>query len=651
MSRKSKIILIAFLVSSSLLLVAFIIGDWLPWLRGPAPETSEWYWPYLLRPISRWLLPILSAIFMWFIAAWWLSLEKTGRRKNLPALAGLMISSLLLQLALIYSDRPTVPAELVDRTLSNLASGFFEPAASIENMGLVLQNYPQEMLGFVSEHARTHPPGLILGNWLTIKAFSQTPVPAGQIAQFVWPLRCTDLWLLNRPAEVAAALGFWSLLPLLAAALTPLPAFALARLLLHGRAVRLATVLAATIPALLLFAPKSVQLYAPLTLTLFYAFQAGLNKRSYYWMLFAGLLLSLMTFLSLGNTVLLPLLILYSLSLTFFAKKDRLYDAVQPGKWFHLIKLLLSFAIGSISIWLIVWIAWGASPIAVAQTGLQQHYELVTNIRRYDWWVLWNLVDLFLFAGWPMMLGFLGSLFLAAHLWRRKGLKAVDILALSILILVVFLNFSGSTRGEAGRIWLFFMPLLAYPAARFWKRFFPGKHAALTIIGLQLLLVVSLGIAWRPVRAVIVVAEEPAFVIEAPQIPLDVKFMDEPFSLAGFSLNGDHFQPGEELALTLIWRAIGPAQRPYTVFNHLLDEQGTLAAQHDNWPVNGSWPPTCWRSGDTIVDPYTIPFAENLPPGQYHLYSGLYDAFSGERLLLLSGADSIKLQTITISED
>jgi len=108
------------------------------------------------------------------------------------------------------------------------------------------------MAGFVSEHARTHPPGLILANWLTIRIFATVPALAAPLAQYVWPLRCTDLWLLNRPPEVAAALGIWSLLPLLAAALTALPAFVLAKLLLNDRSVRLATILAATMPALLL---------------------------------------------------------------------------------------------------------------------------------------------------------------------------------------------------------------------------------------------------------------------------------------------------------------------------------------------------------------------------------------------------------------
>jgi hypothetical protein len=90
-------------------------------------------------------------------------------------LTGLALGSLLLQLGLIYADRPAVTAELVDRTLSNLASGFFEPAVEINDLGQVLRHYPQTMPTFVSEHARTHPPGLIAANWLTVQALARAP--------------------------------------------------------------------------------------------------------------------------------------------------------------------------------------------------------------------------------------------------------------------------------------------------------------------------------------------------------------------------------------------------------------------------------------------------------------------------------------------
>ncbi|MDX1416006.1 MAG: hypothetical protein R3293_17550 [Candidatus Promineifilaceae bacterium] len=647
MSRRSRVLL-AFLVISSLLLAAVIAGDWLPWLRGPAPETPEWYWPYQLRPLARWWLPTLSALLIWGVAAWWLKIEEPTRRQNISALTGLALTSLLLQLAVIYADRPDISAELVDRTLSNLASGFFEPAAEIEDLGAALSRYPQLMPEFISEHARTHPPGLISANWLTIQLFSRFPALAEPIARWVWPLRCTDLWLLNRPPAVAAALGIWSVLPLVAAALSCFPAYGTARQLLTGQAIRLATILAATLPALLLFAPKSVQLYAPLALLLFWIFQTGLNKRSLVWILAAGGLLSLLTFLSLGNASLLLLFGTYILAGNFLLSRRNKRENIA---WAWLFKLLLVFAAGSFALWLVVWIAWGVNPWTIAHTGLQQHYQLVTNIRRYEWWIIWNLIDLILFAGWPLLLGFAGGVLAVLRSWRKQTWQAVDILALSLLMMVILLNLSGSARGEVGRLWLFFMPLLAFPSARFWLRALPGARSAVVIVALQLLMIVVLGLAWRPVRAVIVVAEPPAMLDVSPTDQLDLHFQDETFSLAGFNLAAKQLRPGDNLAVTLFWQAQTPARRPYTVFNHLLDNEGNLITQQDNWPVNGSWPPTCWRDYGVIVDSYALTLPQDIPAGQYKLITGMYDARTGARLPLVDGRDAVELQTIRVNVD
>ncbi len=647
-SRRMRNLLLSFLIVSTLVLVALIVGDWIPYLRGPAPGTSEWHWPHLLRPSGRWWPSILAATFMLAVAAWWFATEKATRRQNIIAITGLISASLLLQLALVYADRSTVSAELLDRTLSNQASGFFEPAAEVENIARLLRDYPQVMPSFVSEHAQTHPPGLIVANWLTIKGFARWPALSQRIARLIWPLRCADLWLLDRPPQVAAALGFWSIWPILAAALTVIPAFGLARHLLDGRAVPLASVLAATLPSLILFAPKSVQLYAPLVLILFWTFHSGLAIRSTWRLLLASLTLSLMTFLSLGNAALYLLLLAYaSMRYWLITGRTENYSDRSPT-WTEFLKPLVVLSLGAASIWLLVWWLFGASPLAIAQIGLRQHYDLVTRFRRYEWWVAWNIVDLILFAGWPLLLGFLGSLALALHLWRKKHITSVDILALCLILLIILLDLSGSARGETGRIWLFFLPLLAFPTARFWNRMLPGPWPSTVIVALQLLMVLSLGLAWRPVRAVIVVAERPTLPDLSPQNDLNVVFAGEPITLHGYSLQPDQVDAGDALQLTLFWRASRPTHRPYTVFNHLVNENGELVAQQDSWPVNGRWPPTCWRSEESVVDTYKITLPVNLPAGSYKLLTGMYDASSGTRVPLAAGGEAFHLATIDI---
>ena len=292
---------------------------------------------------------------------------------------------------------------------------------------------------------------------------------------------------------------------------------------------------------------------------------------------------------------------------------------------------------------------WGVPPWQIFQTGLQQHYDLVTLHRRYEWWLFYNLIDLLLYTGLPLLVGFIGAVALALPRLRKRRLGPAGALAITLLLLILTLDLSGSARGEVGRLWLFFMPLIALAGSAFLARALPGARAAIVIVGLQLAITVSLGLAWQPVRAVIVVAQRPSMPATLADSRLDVSFRGEPISLHGYTLDASPAQPGGYLDLTLYWNAAGPALRPYTVFNHLLDDGQRLVAQQDNWPVNGQWPPTCWRAGETIVDAYRIELPADLPPGAYTLFSGLYDAADGSRLTTTSGQDAIRLAQITIA--
>ncbi|MCL6647230.1 MAG: DUF2723 domain-containing protein [Chloroflexi bacterium] len=87
---------------------------------------------------------------------------------------------------------------------------------------------------------------------------------------------------------------------------------------------------------------------------------------------------------------------------------------------------------------------------------------------------------------------------------------------------------------------------------------------------------------------------------------------------------------GQELALTLYWRAEQLMDRDYTVTVQLLDGGGHLVAQHDTQPMSGNYPTTIWRPGEVIRDTYRVPVAK-LAPGEYRLIVALYDQ-AGKRL-------------------
>lgn len=116
------------------------------------------------------------------------------------------------------------------------------------------------------------------------------------------------------------------------------------------------------------------------------------------------------------------------------------------------------------------------------------------------------------------------------------------------------------------------------------------------------------------------------FILETPaQIkhPMNIQLGDE-IRLCGYSLGTDVGHPGEFLLVTLYWEALRPIPQSYTVFVHLLDSEGRLAAQIDSPPAGGAFPTTAWVPGEFVADHYAIPLPANLPPGRYRLSVGMY---------------------------
>ncbi|WP_420631973.1 hypothetical protein [Candidatus Leptofilum sp.] len=617
-------------------LIIVLLTDAMPHLRGPLPGSSVWHWPYQLRPFSRWWLVILAGAAFLAVLGWWLRQEKVARWQTAITLILLFASCLGMQWGLLYADRAQPLAELVDRTLAVKTNGYYWTAANLDDVNSTLQNYPAAMPQFESDHARTHPPGLVLLNWFTIQLLQSTPELAQELGQRIYPQRCTDLWLLEQPPAIVATLGIWAILPMILAASTIFPTYFVAKnLTANPRAAKLTVVIAA-IPALLIFAPLSDQLFALLTVLIVGTFLLGWQRQSGVWLFVSGLLLSFTTFLSIGNGTLVGVLGIYAV-ITLWQTQWSIRQHVLP---------LAVFGLGTILVWLIFWLGWQAPPWEIVQVGLAQHYELVTAKRSYGTWLLFNLVDVLIFTGLPIIAAFLSTLIVATRNFRRRQLTPMQALAVSTAVLLLILNLSGSTRGEVGRIWLFLMPLLLIPSATWLAKWLPNWRWQWLWAAGQLSWAIALGLSWRPVGATIVAINEPLI----PSLPNEAEnvnvLLGDQIELTQFALK----QSANALDLTLVWQAENPTVRPYTVFNHLLDSQGNLVAQADGWPVNGQWPPTCWQSSDPVVDQHQISLPADLPAGSYMLYTGLYDVRDGTRLITPTGQDAILIRQIELPE-
>lgn len=127
-----------------------------------------------------------------------------------------------------------------------------------------------------------------------------------------------------------------------------------------------------------------------------------------------------------------------------------------------------------------------------------------------------------------------------------------------------------------------------------------------------------------------------------PQQPVNQSFGNQ-ITLLGYNLT----PTGNPPLLTLYWQATVIPPADYTIFVHLLDAEGNLAAQFDGPPANGAYPTSLWNPGEIIVDRRTL---ANLAPGPYQIVVGLYRPATGARLLLGgSTADALPLTELEIT--
>jgi len=144
-------------------------------------------------------------------------------------------------------------------------------------------------------------------------------------------------------------------------------------------------------------------------------------------------------------------------------------------------------------------------------------------------------------------------------------------------------------------------------------------------------------------------AGEPASVDEIAY-PLAYTLGDQ-VELVGYDAPDGAPSSGEPLAITLYWRALAKMDEDYTVFVHLLDEDGALRAQGDGPPLGGDYPTSYWSPGEALADARTIPLEEGLPTGA-RLRVGFYRLADGVRLPVYTAqGERVPDDAITLNVD
>ncbi|MCB9153029.1 MAG: DUF2723 domain-containing protein [Caldilineae bacterium] len=104
----------------------------------------------------------------------------------------------------------------------------------------------------------------------------------------------------------------------------------------------------------------------------------------------------------------------------------------------------------------------------------------------------------------------------------------------------------------------------------------------------------------------------------------DTRVLNDAMTWRGYDLAATAARPGDTLPITLYWQATAPQTADWSVFIHMLDENGEKVAQLDQTPLAAFYPPSSWQPGLLLADQYELALPSDLPPGTYHLIFGAY---------------------------
>lgn len=122
---------------------------------------------------------------------------------------------------------------------------------------------------------------------------------------------------------------------------------------------------------------------------------------------------------------------------------------------------------------------------------------------------------------------------------------------------------------------------------------------------------------------------------------VDVDFGDV-MRLLGYGLETESTQPGGQVAVTLYWETLAPADRDYTVFVHLLGEGERLVAQRDTFPGLGRLSTTWLAPGFRWADRYVLQVPDTAyAPDVAQIEVGVYDAATGVRLVATTSSGEV----------
>jgi hypothetical protein len=626
-----------------LLFVVAIWFDLSPLLRGP----DEWRWSLRQAQVPDWqiVIPLAALAIYVLLCVKWLTLftaKEPAKRSTQWAERGflmfLTLAAPLIQIALAAAVWRSPLFEFFSATVSPSVTGFHSVAVTTPNLTEQLAHYAAFM-PTLPIHPQTHPPGLVLLQWLSWRWFVGAPIVSDAIAMPLRTLQCHNVALmtLDNPQIASATLGM--LIPVLGG-FTVWPLFAFGKRVIGLRGAALAAAVFPILPMFALWPSQWDQVFPLFLLGSLYFLHRGLEECSTWRIFSAGVILSCATFLNVGNAVMAVIASLYGLSWWITRRPIRQLLGRPAAQWG---RQIIALGAGGLSIWLTYALIYQVRADELIAVGMRLASEATrcpmcpSTARSYNVWVVWNVVDFAIFLGVPVALLFAARL---PMLLKRAGHRRPTSwapLALAVLVTFALLDLSGIVRGEVSRLWAYFGPVMVLLACVRDDEASPlSPRRSMVFLGLIALQLLAMNTRWQPYPSFL---DEPpirsaTFSAPSPQVSVEVSFGRQ-IELVGY----DRQDTAQAVNLKLYWQALTQPPHAYTIFVHVLDSVGQLIAQRDNMPVNDQLPTSCWSPREFVTDPYSIDLPPNVS-GPLSIEIGLYRLDTGERLLRDDGQGS-----------
>ena len=374
-------------------------------------------WPRAFDAGLAALAPLCGGVVV-FVASALLLLrdwsDMPTRRQRIVLVGMVVFGGLFLQWAAVRVTHADVFAEIMRRTYAWKTGGYWTVGAGVTDVVDFIGSYVQRAPNY-PVHQMRHPPGLSLIFWLGTRIFELMPGVADSLAAWLRATSCQSLVSVDVPSAQMASGVFGAAVEVMAAMAAIVPLYALVRRLSGARAAAIAALLYSLTPGFGLWVAqfdRGLALFTPLILLLCERF---VQSRRAGWMLAAGTMLSVATFLTFGAAPIGLIAAVYTVVRMVWDEFKGEARAKVSGRMGGFLPVLSDLVRGGAAALLGTALIWGT---AYVWTGLNVFalYDVVFDSHlgiEFPFWpfVVWHPWDMLTMAGLPIAAAALLSVF------------------------------------------------------------------------------------------------------------------------------------------------------------------------------------------------------------------------------------------------